>query len=263
MSKSERMIDIIAKLFAKADATHSQQEAEALTQKANELLIKYNIDRQKVFDSLNKDGQGDKFESWVTGEKVQYKENLAGNRWRKELIKMLCRHNLCGVIFSNSKDDKYLKRDPTFLVYGDMQNVEMVVWLYHYLDTYLMRMAKESRAALTDEERDMQCRHTYLVNFLDGAIHGIERKLNDERLASELKDQIGQLIKYNDKAIEEYRDKVFGKTIWTSNKSKERKTDLGYEDGFEAGKNVKLSERRLTNAEDKVKSKLLKNKDDE
>lgn len=220
------------------------EAAEAATAKANELLLKHNIDLHKI--RMAQANDNDKFADWIYGEYVSYKENLAGNRWRMDLIKMVCNHNLTGVIFNINE---------TFRVYGLAENVEVTVWLYNFLGVHLMRLAKEFMAGLDPGTKATQCRHTWLKNFLLGAIEGVDNKLSAQRQESTLAKAIWKLILYNEKSLLEYKQKVEPGFITVNPKSIEL-TD-GYANGLEAGKNVELNNRRLT-AEKQVEKKLLK-----
>lgn len=247
----ENIINKIRALIEKAQSNKEigeLAEAESLIAMAEKLMEKYNIDMHAV--RMAAAMSNDKFANWVYGERVYTTEHLAGNRWRHDLIKMLCEHNLTAVIFG-AKGEK-----PSFRVYGDISNVEVTVFLYHFLDMTLLRLAKEYRASLDSITRDMLgCRHTVLKSFLDGAITGISRKLHDQKEESEHKAAMGALIKYNDKALDEYLKEKIKDFVSKMPKQVDVKVDSAFEAGRIAGENVKLTGRRL---EDAVKSKLLK-----
>jgi len=253
---TEKISDIVKKLIAKAQSAKecgNLEEADAFAAKANALLLKHNLDRAKLMAEMS--AEDDKFAGWVWSEKIYYPENLAGDRWRKDLIKVLCRFNLCGHLLSGKHEkDKYLQ------VYGLMENVETVVFLYNFLQGLFLDMAKDDRARLTKEEREEVCRHTYLKDWLMGANEGLYRKLKDGQEKSEYSQAIGQLIIYNDKALDKFLHQE--KPGFTLNKPRHiqiAKPDA-FERGFETGRNTELNGRRLSNAEETAAKKLLTDK---
>lgn len=253
----ENILDTIRKLVETAESKKTSGdpttllEAEAFMQKAEELMAKHNIDMHEVRKAAA--ANSDKFAHWVYGERIYTKENLAGSRWRHDLIKMLCDHNLTGVIF-NAKGEK-----EGFRVYGDMQNVEVTVWLYNYLDVTLMSLAKAYRAGLDSITRDvLGCRHTVLKSFIDGAITGISRKLYEQREQSPYKAAMWEVVKYNDAALQEYLKEKIKNFVSSKSKSIDIKVDSAFAAGVEAGRAVQLTGRRLATGEEAVKTKLLK-----
>lgn len=225
------------------------EAAETFLKKANELLLEYNLNEADM--RAHGENIGNPFAEWGYSERVSYKENLAGNRWRMDLIKMIASHNLVGVLFTNI-DEKY-----TFQIYGDIQNVEQVVWLYNYLSTYLIRLAKQYTYNLPAEDKKEYCRHTHMKSYLDGAIIGISYKLNEQNMKSEHAKQIHDLVIFNDKSLDTFLHKT-KKVKTTKPRESNIMADDAYIQGVIDGKKIDPSGKRLSNAEEKVKSKLLK-----
>lgn len=251
MAKEKSIAEKIAAIIALAEGEKNAGNLgayENMTAKANEMLLKHNLSRHEVLMAAAE--SDDKFSEWIYGEKVNYKENLAGERWRMALIKTLSKHNLCGVVFTTKQ--KY------FRVYGDASNVESVVWLYNFLNINLLRLAKEYMKGLSNEVRDTQCRHAWLKDWLIGAVDGIDAKLIEQTNKSPLKAAIGDLILYNKKALAEYVKKI-EPGMYTSMPKELNIRQDSYEAGYKTGKNMNLNERKLT-AEKVIEKKLLNNK---
>lgn len=244
---SEKILDRVKKLLAKAESAKeigSLAEAEAFMQKVNELMIEYNLSMHDIRMAAAADN--DKFADWIYGEYVEYKENLAGGRWRMDLIKMICRHTLTGIVFNT-----HIKK---FRVYGQIENVESTVWQYNFLSSRLLSMAKDARKE--SAEALEHCRHTFLKDYLMGSIHGIERKLIEQAKESKLKDAVNQLIKYNDKALDEYVKEKVGDVIKSMPRGNQTLASGAYKKGYNDGKSMSMGN-RLSASEQAVQKKLL------
>ncbi len=240
---SDIIINRIKKLLKHADSAKelgSIEEAEAFIKKANDLLLAHNLELHQI--PLNEDE--DMFAKWIYGEDISYKDNQAGNRWQLDLIKVLCKHNLCNYTF------RY--RLKTFRVYGRLENVDIVHYLFNYLSIGLIRLSRESYKSLSKEKRN-NYRSAYLKSFLLGAVDGIDVKLKESLNKSNYKEQVQGLILYNDKALE----KFINEKVPNIKTRALRSVNIGegYEEGFESGKNYSINKPLAT--EKSLQSKLL------
>lgn len=255
---TEKIIDRIAKLLKMAEGAKkvgNMEEAEAFSAKVSELLTEHNLNEWEIRQhSAKKD---DQFDKWGFVENVSHKENQAGDRWQKDLIKMLCRHNMVGVIFNVY--DKGHPKHKTFDVYGEITGVETTVWLYNWLSTNLMILAKQARLELSKEDYDAQCRHTYLKDFLVGAIDGVDIRLTKQAKQSPAAGRIWEMIKYNDKALEKFAEKTYPGMFSTKPRNIRDKTALGYDAGMETGLSIDLGDGKKlkSGAVQKGEGKLL------
>jgi Protein of unknown function (DUF2786) len=249
MKGNSTIADKVKALLSKAESLKeigNLAEAEAFMLKAEELIMAHNLSRHEIHMAGGK--ERDRFDGWCYSERISYKENLAGNRWKLDLIKMLAKHNLCNTIIDKTGD-----RGNWIIVYGLGENVEMVIWLYNFLSVKLLHLAKKSREL--NPVSAAYCRHTYLKSFLIGAVNGINEKIIEQQRAAAMCDQINALIVINKEDLNKYRD-----TQWPSNhttQSKSIRLTAGYREGFAAGKDMNLGQ-RISAAQAKVESKLLK-----
>lgn len=217
----------------------SLAEAEEFAKKANELLLKYNIEMSEI--AMMEDS--DEFKNYIYGEEVHYQDNQSGSRWRLDLVSTLCQFNFTSYTYRTGRryDFDLMKSfpDPTFRVYGEMSNVEVVVWMYHFLSIGLLRMAQEEHVKLTPQERKKYNRYAFLKDFLIGAVDGIHSKLQTQRDKQMQEAGVYGLVKYNaqqlDKFIKENAPKL--KTV----KSKVIMTGSAYGLGYEAGQNYNIT----------------------
>jgi hypothetical protein len=226
---NESILDKMKKLLAKAESAKeigSLAEAEAFMAKVNELLMLHNL---SMFDLHKHAAKGtDEFATWGYSERIVYKENLAGDQWKRLLLNVICKHNLTWSTIRKS--------DKTLCVYGDMQNVESTVWMFYFLETKLMVLAKQYMNELPKDVRDANCRHYHLKNFLIGAVDGLDTKLKKQTAESN-----NAMVVSNKTAL----DKFIRAKLPNIKEAKCMRVEAGngYAEGFEAGSNMSLGAR--------------------
>lgn len=206
-----------------AEKLGSLEEAEAFSSKVTALLMQHNLELSEI----DLDEDKNKFNKWMYSEEVSFKDNQAGDRWKINLVRVLCKHNLCDFVMT-----PYTK---TFEVYGRMENVDTVVWLFNYLSSGLMRLAQQANLNRTPLEEAMygKNRYSFLKDWLIGAGVGIDKKLRLQQEESERASEITGLIHVNKKALDEF--------LKDSNphvkqvKARGTKVGVAYARGFEAG----------------------------
>lgn len=180
------ILDKIAKLLNKAESAQkmgSLAEAEAFSAKANELLLLHNLERSDIKT------EGDKFREWLFSDyiKVKTKTNF---KFYKNLIAVICLHNLCG--------STYAPYENAFRVYGEGANVQLVIWLYNFLSTAIMRICNTEWKRMVTNGMDKRYRSRFYKSFLFGCAMGINQKLKQSQESSYLYDKIQALIKVNE-----------------------------------------------------------------
>lgn len=231
-AKRNAIISRIKKLMRHAESAKqlgSLEEAETFSAKVEELMIEYNIELSQVKLEEN---EGE-FDKWMYSEKLSYKDNQAGQRWRLHLVEVLCNHNFCNYVWSS-----YSK---TFEVYGRMENVDTVVWMYNFLSIGLLRLAQEAHVSRDWESKLIygERRYAFLKDWLVGATVGINNKLTKQKEQSVHSEEIGGLVLYNKEALKKFLkiDNPKVKTV----KSKRITVGPAYSDGIEAGENYSIN----------------------
>jgi len=227
MSKinEEAIIARIKKLLRHAESAAklgSQAEAETFSNKVNELLLEYNLEMAQVQSSPDED----KFATWTYAESISFADNQSGNRWKKALVYALCEYNFC-----SSTINAYTK---TFRVYGQMQNVDTVIWMYNYLSVGLLRLAQEKHMALTPTQKATYNRYAYLKDFLLGAVAGLEQKLEAQRKSHQQANALTGLMIVNKDALNEFVKKAVP-DLKQARKPKIVMVGHGYTSGVKAG----------------------------
>jgi len=231
-TKKDLMIARIKKLMRHAESAQkigSLAEAETFSAKATELIQEYNIE----LHLLKFDEQEEDFSQYMYGESISYKDNQSGQRWKLNLVSVLCKHNFCNYTWKS-----YSK---TFRVYGRMENVDSVVWLYNFLSTGLLRLAQEAHVNRTSEHIMMygDRRYAFLKDYLIGAVVGIDRKLDRQKRESVHAEQITALMVVNKEALGKFL-KSQDPTVRTV-KMKPMRVGAAYRDGLVAGENYNIN----------------------
>lgn len=236
MSQEQNRETIIARIkkllkhAASAKEIGSLQEAEAFTAKANELLLEYNLEISQI---KLEEGE-DEFAQWMYAESISYKNNQSGDRWLLKLIGVLTKHNLCSYTYNS-----HFK---TFRVYGRMENVDSVVWLYNFLSTGLLRLAQQAHVNRTMDEKIFygNNRYSFLKDWLIGAVTGFDAKLEAQRQAAAKASQMNALMVINKDALNRYADTKIA-NLKPGRKSKPIYVGSAYEKGYEVGRNYSIN----------------------
>lgn len=245
-SNKDQILARIKKLLNHAKSARqmgSLQEAEAFAEKANELIIEYNLSIAEV-DGVDLEN---KFDTWKFSESVNYGDNQSGSRWKYLLMAVLCEHNLCSFTFR--------QKQKTMKVYGMMENVDVVVWLYNYLSVGLLRLAQSSYNLISNKPN----RYSYLKDFLIGAVAGLNRKFEDQKKKFKEIASFGTLMVVNQKALNEFVKKEVPEIKDGSGIKKTINVDYNaYSEGFVAGKNYNIN-KPLSNSNSTSTTKSLIN----
>ncbi len=244
-SDKDLIINRIKKLFTHADSAKelgSIAEAEVFIKKANQLLLEHNLELHQIPFGVDED----RFAKWVYGEDISYKDNQAGDRWQLNLITVLTKYNLCSYT--------YKARRKTFKVYGKLENVDSVVWLFNYLTIGFIRIAREAAFKRTREEKQLIPRNPFLKSFLLGTAAGLKEKYKEQFRELQNQDQLRGLILYNDKALEEFVN-IQVPNIKPGRRLPDFQVNEAYEKGIEIGKNYSINKPLTVSKE--FESKLL------
>lgn len=220
----------IAKLKKHAESAAifgSVEEAATFTLKVSELLLEYNL----LESDINMSDDSDKFKNWTYSEKLSFQCKQSGQRAKLELVGVLCKHNLCNYIWQS--------RAKTFEVYGKVENVDQVVWLYNYLSVGLLRLAQQAHVDALKNQTCFTNRYSFLKNFLIGAAQGIDKQLEKQKRESIRYSDTTSLIKVNKDDLLEYVTKTTPNVKEVTMKI--IKVGQGYNQGIEAGESYSIN----------------------
>ena len=234
--QQQQILARIAKLIAhskSAEQMGSLEEAATFAAKANDLLLEYNLSMADV-NALNEQ-KADPFANWKYSETISYKDNQSGSKWRYMLMQTLVEHNFCNFTFQRAL--KQLR------VYGDMQNVDVVVWMYHFISMGLLRLAQQAHVNLPPEQKSLINRYAFLKNYLIGAVKGIGDKLEAQRIA-QYKSHAGTyaLIKTNDIQLKAFVTKTQPDIKSSSGIKSSTTLGFGAAQGYKAGRDFNITQ---------------------
>lgn len=220
----------LMRLKESAEKVGSLAEAQNAAAKMQNLLTKYNIEIHSISTEEEQKSRIDQ------SDKLDFKCTKTGGKWKLNLLDVICRYNFCKMIFVNNRYSK------TMTIIGDKNNIEVVVFIYNFLTLNLFSLAelRWKEYQKVNVIQNSSFRYTFLRNYLQGAIEGLESKFRKEKREMEQQNStLTSVILYNDKAIESFVQEKIGK-LKTSKTSNLRGHDEAESIGYEDGLNIKI-----------------------
>ena len=193
----ENIINKIQKLLALAESAEkigSLAEGENAMRQVNKLLLLHNIEMDSI--SIKEENPIKE----VGDDALNFKCNQAGNQWKKDLLAVLVSHNLCRATFNSWSGNLF--------VIGKRENIEVVIYLYKFIQPRLLKMAQSYHINLNKDIKENINRRKILQSYLIGATKGINQKLEAEKAQFEDKEALAGLILSNNSLIEEFMNEL-------------------------------------------------------
>lgn len=247
---SEKLIDKVRKLLAKAERTDNQAEADSFMAKANEMLLKHNLTLSQVKTSNDDNGITEE------GYAVKFGDVMEEGKWETTLMATLCAHNMCDSIIHSMKYQK----GGSMSVIGSEDNVATVLYMFDVSRNLIRRLSKSAysdyRKHIVEEWRglsdlDLQkqgilgYRMPWIRSYLKGTVIGLHSKLEQQKneflgADSNLCNQYGLMVVSNREAIERFKKERYS-DLEECRKGLKVSNDHGaFERGVEEGKNVNI-----------------------
>ena len=227
-----RILDKLRKLQAHAQSASrigSLNEYYAFTQRITELLTAYNLtlmDLEKASSCQDIDLDG-----YCFSERVSCKSSY-GVGWRKSLAGVLAAHHLCRSLYHSASS--------THSLYGRGENVETVVWLYHFLSVRFEELARQAYAQAQRGPGRKLSAFRFGRHFLLGAKDGL-----CDYFQAQGHSQEKALMIYNEKALDAFIAKSQITVKKPPRKKKKKVNEYAYWQGVRAGKGILKKERKL------------------
>jgi len=219
----DNILTTIQNLFAMAEhETSNENEAAVALQKAQDLLLKHNLSRANIDTAPGIRPVND-----AVG-KVEVNA-VTGWTWRKTLLHVIARNNLCKVIGDNGAKTAHL--------FGRQDNVRSVLEMYYWVGDQLQKMAPAAfRMYKADGGRETA--RTFNAGFFQGACRTIDDRL--EKPLEDFKAGSGRsVVLASDTSLKDAVGRVFPHT--RTSRSTTRMGD-GYVRGKAAGNNVRFGQ---------------------
>jgi hypothetical protein len=247
--KLERMRGLIASLLTKTVANGcTEQEAASALEKAQELLLRYNLSEQEV--QAHADGN----EALRRKVGQQDVEVAAGFKWRASLLGAIARANLCRIVVNDEGERG------TIHVFGNQENVRVVLDMWAWVSEQLERLGfaslREYMQPLQQGRWDFhedgtvtprpwtpkgdESEAIYLAGFYRAAVQRIGKRLESamRRFQAE-SDQTRALVVVSGRELLEAMDRVFPRRgSWSGMPNYGHD---GMKAGAQAGDRVKLT----------------------
>lgn len=238
---SNTILEKIKKLLDKSQSTDSKEEADAFMVKAQKLIQEHNVGIEYI---ENIDYEKDKIQE------VKLDWN---DKWEADLFYIIAENNLCSSFKLHGQSKS--------AIVGKKANIEICIYMYHFYKNAILNLSvkeydnylKEKKEfmkqngvdvdLLPDELIKKSIGDKFILDFTDGCVTGISIKFKEgkrefqEQLKSQNNKTGMELILANDKEIEEYIDKNYGKLRSVSSRRK-LKNPNAYYTGIERGKGI-------------------------
>ena len=232
--ENQRIIDRIRKLQKHAESARqmgSLNEYFAFAERITELLTKYNLSE---LDIKLTEGEQEKMDlsGFGLSDAVSCRGE-AGSGWRRHLLNVICQYNYCRSVGQ--------PRDKTVRVYGRGENVETTIWLYLFLSTHFLAMARQHYKAYHTSSPLRLTRFKFIRHFLLGAVDGL-----GDFYIQQTSEASTSVLLYNDHALDAYESQLHIEKVTRTYKA-ERVDKEAYSQGHRIGKDAMSRERKLRN----------------
>lgn len=225
MEDIDKIKDKIQKLLNKAESAKEVgniEEAEAFSNKVNELLTQYNLSIHQL--------EGNKTDN-LEGIAIDLEVPKTEGTWVVSLYHTIAKFNFCRIIKISGTNSKI------FLI-GEKYNQEIVV----YTCLQLKRMIKALRKQRYKDYMGREKKPTFYRGYSQGAVDGIYTKLKAQQEANEVNlTGVTALVVNNTQALDNKVKELFeGGT--RQSKPKKLRGDDGYGKGVQDGKNMQINQ---------------------
>jgi hypothetical protein len=226
MSVPEHILELLRKLLVFEEGANkigSINEAEVAAVKIQEILLKYNLDREKI--------SAEKRKYVMKDLKVADYSGGTEGKWIRMLLVGLTTYNFCELIITITGVRNYDK----YRILGTEENTETVIYLFEQLRVKIIELSKESWKGYQGIEKH----NTYLRGFLMGAAMAIRNRLHNEwEKAQKTSESTTALILSNKSDLMEFRNSIFT-NVKTTGYSSTSSID-GHYAGVKAGKTINI-----------------------
>ena len=218
------MIEKIKALLAKAQSTDSQPEREAFMAKANELLIKYNIDMASVRDVKDK--------SDIQSVIIRYTE-----KWELALLSTIARNNLCQLVIMAGTGEVDCM--------GKATNLDVTVFMFEFYRNSILELSLKAFFAMVQKVKELTGvnmsgkKNQFIESYYVGAVDGVKEVLN--KVAENNK---AGLMLIDKTAVTKFKHSKYT-NLGTINTGVKAKTMSGYRQGFNDGRGINASKKYL------------------
>ena len=190
--EQESILKKIKGLMDKANSTDSMAEKETFMMKAQELLLKYNLDSEKVtsYEQVKKEG--------IEEEKISYQEE-----WEINLLSGICRNNFCRIVIHPSAQK--------ISCIGKPSNVNVCLYLFSFFRNAILELSIKAYTAFlneVNEDGDVRLpknhKMKYLTSYIAGAVDGVTSKMSSQMRIAKNNSDVGLMVINSDKELEKY-----------------------------------------------------------
>lgn len=243
-----KIVEKIQKLLSLANSSN-ENEAKSATNKANELLLKYNLNLQEVEDHQNEYGIQNIAETGLT---IKPHQNMITDLLQKYFFVKI----LIGRKYVGTSSGKWAYYKPARSQYkkiiklvGTSENCQIAAYIFSYLNEAYPRLFQEYYELNSHVEKTNSHKSSYWL----GLTKGISKMLDETKW--KVQNETGLVLK-SDPKLREFLDKHSDGTYGGSSGS-EIDPDI-FKDGVRDGKKLTLRKPLETDRESQGDTKFLK-----
>lgn len=232
ITKLEKLLDVSGR---------SEEEAQLFLNKANELMIKYNLSLEDVLGTdrmFLKRQVGESYERFPTY--LFWLGNMINSYYGVRYIKSFSKVHKMHLGKSYSKENVNSVKNYDYLyhieLYGEADKLDLAEYVY---ETILNKAEELYEDYKNDPNRVKGYRKLSKKAFFVGLFEGFESKLklSQKKVVDDLEESSGELIRLDDPILDEYYNKAYSRArsghVSGSSAS-------GYEAGYKEGSNLSI-----------------------
>ena len=218
-----------------AEAIGSLKEAANAAEKIQKILIRHNLDMERVNHLDNGRKKPADIQKGVYRD-VYAKKNEG--QWIYSLYSCLSSHNFCMVVSSSFYDPSTRKRNKYVNIVGTPENIQVVKFLADTLEERLRVLEKRAWSEAPSFEK----RNSFRRSYFHGAVVGINAQLVEakERAMRDSAEVTALVVSHKDR-INRALPELFGNLKSGRASASLRKYSSGAEKGYEDGKSISIN----------------------
>jgi hypothetical protein len=214
---TESIVTKIKKLLALSRDNANEHEAAAAAGKAQALLFEHNLSVADVTVDLDHDP--------IEKAEQILKATRTTISWKRALYHAIAEHNFCQVC--------YMPGTTKVDIVGKQSNIEVVNYLYAFLEREILRLAQEAA------QSQLTRKASYVNSFCYGAVCVVNARLREERKRSEATHAESKaLVVQMDALVVSAFKQHFPSVV--STRASAPSNGLGYHAGREAGRGINI-----------------------
>ncbi len=228
---TEKLIDKIRKLLAKANGTDIQAEADTFIAHANKLMLEHNLNMTDMDIEEDDDNA-------ITG--VRDYAEFNSTSWEKDLLNVVATHNFCKLVSTRTARNS---KTVSMTIVGSVSSIEMTTYTYNAARGSMIRISNLRWKERITDGYSSHGKKVWMNSYLAGAVSGLnERFVKDREDARKANESgYGLMVIKNNNGVYLHMNMMFD-NLRTSKQTRSRNMNWGaYDKGTADGRSLSIS----------------------